>query len=162
LISFKVLIANSLNPFLLLGPSHTQFKPHCDLMSRLPVIQCMPCLATAIPSQVYESLRQAGDVPEETLEYFTQDGGDALVYELRFLAVENRSDPACYIANNQLDEHVNVPSLSVSTLDTIPTSKQHTAAPTSSLACAQRVFTIARMSFPPSSAHVAYRAITAA
>lgn len=60
----------------------------------------------ATAASVYESLRQAGDVPEETLEYFTQDGGDALVYELRFLAVENRSDPACYIANNQLDEHM--------------------------------------------------------
>lgn len=55
--------------------------------------------------QVYDSLKQM-EVEPDVIDYFTQEGGDELLYELRFLAAENRPNPATYIAEKQLDQRV--------------------------------------------------------
>ena len=42
-------------------------------------------------------------MPEASLAYFDADGAEGLLYELRFLAVEKRVEPAMYIVANNLD-----------------------------------------------------------
>jgi len=54
---------------------------------------------------VYDSLKQM-EVEPDVIDYFTQEGGDELLYELRFLAAENRPNPATYIAEKQLDQRM--------------------------------------------------------
>ena len=42
-------------------------------------------------------------MPEAALAYFDTDGAESLLYELRFLAVDKRVEPAMYIVANNLD-----------------------------------------------------------
>lgn len=58
------------------------------------------------PLQVYDSLKQAAGMPEGVLEHFSQEGGQHLLYELRFLPVTKRAAPAIYLAENGLDQRV--------------------------------------------------------
>jgi hypothetical protein len=55
---------------------------------------------------VYESLKASGELPPATLQYFDAEGAEYLLYELRFLAVEKRVEPAMYIVANNLDVKV--------------------------------------------------------
>lgn len=57
---------------------------------------------------MYDSLKQAPTVPDEVLDYFSNEGGESLLYELRFLPVEKRTPPALYIAANGLDTRVRI------------------------------------------------------
>ena len=54
-------------------------------------------------SQVYDSLKDSGEMPEASLAYFDAEGAESLLYELRFLAVDKRVEPAMYIVANNLD-----------------------------------------------------------
>lgn len=56
--------------------------------------------------QVYDSLKQGAGVAEEVLDHFSRQGGQHLLYELRFLSVQRRAAPAMYIAENGLDQRV--------------------------------------------------------
>jgi hypothetical protein len=55
---------------------------------------------------VYDSLKQSAGMPEEVLEYFSQQGGQHLLYELRFLPVAKRAAPAIYMAESGSDQRV--------------------------------------------------------
>ena len=55
---------------------------------------------------MYDSLKASGELPEETLAHFDTDGAEDLLYELRFLGVEKRVEPARYIVANNLDVKV--------------------------------------------------------
>ncbi len=55
---------------------------------------------------MYESLKASGELPPATLQYFDAEGAEYLLYELRFLAVEKRVEPAMYIVANNLDVKV--------------------------------------------------------
>lgn len=59
-----------------------------------------------VPVQVYDSLKQSPVVPDEVLDHYSNDGGESLLYELRFLPVDKRTPPALYIAENGLDTRV--------------------------------------------------------
>jgi hypothetical protein len=48
-------------------------------------------------------------MPAEVLEYFSQEGGQHLLYELRFLPVNKRAAPAIYMAENGSDQRVRRP-----------------------------------------------------
>jgi hypothetical protein len=56
--------------------------------------------------QVYDSLKQSAGMPEEVLEFFSQEGGQHRLYELRFLPVSKRAAPALYMAENNVDQRV--------------------------------------------------------
>ena len=77
---------------------------------QIPVIQNMQALREGhvdrLVRQVYESLKASGELPEATLAYFDADGAEHLLYELRFLAVDKRVEPAMYIVANALDVKV--------------------------------------------------------
>ena len=45
-------------------------------------------------------------MPEEVLEFFSQEGGQHRLYELRFLPVSKRAAPALYMAENNVDQRV--------------------------------------------------------
>lgn len=62
-------------------------------------------ICTWLP-QVYDSLKQAAGMPEEVLEFFSQEGGQHRLYELRFLPVSKRAAPALYMAENNIDQRV--------------------------------------------------------
>jgi hypothetical protein len=53
---------------------------------------------------VYDSLKQSAGMPEEVLEFFSQEGGQHRLYELRFLPVSKRAAPALYMAENNVDQ----------------------------------------------------------
>lgn len=53
--------------------------------------------------QVYESLARSGEVPEEELAYFDAEGGEDLLYSLRFLAIDKRPPIARFIVERQMD-----------------------------------------------------------
>lgn len=57
-----------------------------------------------VSASVYDSLKQSPEVPDEVVDYFGSEGGEYLLYELRFLSVQQRVAPAVYIAENQLDQ----------------------------------------------------------
>ncbi len=59
---------------------------------------------------MFDSLKRGGEVSDEILDYYSREGGDGLLYELRFLSVEQRVDPAVYIAVNDLDQRVIAPA----------------------------------------------------
>lgn len=59
--------------------------------------------------QVYESLKTSDEVSEETLSFFDSEGAEYLLYEMRFLAVTKRVEPAKYIVANNLDARVRLP-----------------------------------------------------
>ncbi len=56
--------------------------------------------------QVYDSLKQAAGMPEDVLDFFSQEGGQHRLYELRFLPVSKRAAPALYMAENNVDQRV--------------------------------------------------------
>ena len=60
--------------------------------------------------QVYDSLKQSAGMPEEVLDFFSQEGGQHRLYELRFLPVSKRAAPALYMAENNLDQRVRLVS----------------------------------------------------
>lgn len=59
---------------------------------------------------MYDSLQQT-NVPQQFLEYFSQEGGENLLYELRFLPVNARAPPAIYMAENGFDQRVREPAI---------------------------------------------------
>ena len=55
-------------------------------------------------SIVYKSLEKSGEMSEQSLAYFDQEGGERLLHELRFLSVEQRVSTASYIVEQQMDD----------------------------------------------------------
>ncbi len=55
-------------------------------------------------SLVYKSLKKSGEMSEQSLAYFDQEGGERLLHELRFLSVEQRVAAAIYIVEQQMDD----------------------------------------------------------
>ncbi len=55
-------------------------------------------------SIVYKSLKKSGEMSEQSLAYFDQEGGERLLHELRFLSVEQRVAAAIYIVEQQMDD----------------------------------------------------------
>ena len=53
--------------------------------------------------QVYESLACSGEVPEGELAFFDAEGGEDLLYGLRYLAIEKRPPIARFIVERQMD-----------------------------------------------------------
>jgi hypothetical protein len=53
-------------------------------------------------SQIYDSLK-AGGAPPSVLEYYDRDGGECLLYELRFLSIQQRLSAAEYMARQELE-----------------------------------------------------------
>lgn len=56
--------------------------------------------------QVYESVKRSGEMDEAMLAYFDVEGGEALLYELRFLSIRQRTQAAIYIVTNDLSAQV--------------------------------------------------------
>ena len=59
-----------------------------------------------VVQQVYQSLKKSGECSPITIKYFDVEGGDLLLYELRFLSAELRASAAKYIADGQLEPQV--------------------------------------------------------
>ena len=53
-------------------------------------------------AQIYDSLK-AGGAPQPVLAHYDRDGGESLLYELRFLSMQQRLAAAEYIAQRQLE-----------------------------------------------------------
>lgn len=53
--------------------------------------------------QVYESLARSGEVPAEELAYFDAEGGEELLYGMRFLAIDKRPAIARFLVVRQMD-----------------------------------------------------------
>lgn len=69
------------------------------------IIYC--CCCTAAPCcQVYESVRKSGELPPNLLAHFDGEGGESLLYELRFLSIRQRVQAARYIAEEDLTAQV--------------------------------------------------------
>lgn len=58
------------------------------------------------PCQVYESVKKGGELSPAEMEIFDSEGGEYLLYELRFLSIKQRSQAAKYIAQNELSPQV--------------------------------------------------------
>jgi hypothetical protein len=72
-----------------------------------PCAQPVKCIIHLVwLPQVYDSLKQSAGMPEEVLEFFSQEGGQHRLYELRFLPVSKRAAPALYMAENNVDQRV--------------------------------------------------------
>ena len=52
---------------------------------------------------MYESLARSGEVPAGELAYFDAEGGEELLYGLRFLAIEKRPPIARFLVERQMD-----------------------------------------------------------
>lgn len=60
-------------------------------------------------SQVYESLARSGEVPLEELAYFDPEGGEDLLYGMRFLPIAARPPIARFIVKRKMDGPVRPP-----------------------------------------------------
>ncbi|KAK9839810.1 hypothetical protein WJX81_003436 [Elliptochloris bilobata] len=57
----------------------------------------------AVSEQVYESLARSGEVPPDEMAYFDPEGGEDLLYGLRFLPIDKRPAIARFIVERQMD-----------------------------------------------------------
>ena len=55
---------------------------------------------------MYESIKKSGELSEAELAHFDGEGGDDLLYELRFLSIKQRTQAAGYIVENDLTPQV--------------------------------------------------------
>ena len=77
---------------------------------------CFPLYSTSVlirgGLQVYESLARSGEVPPEELAYFDPEGGEDLLYGMRFLPIAARPPIARFIVERKMDGPVRPPSCS--------------------------------------------------
>ena len=52
---------------------------------------------------MYESLARSGEVPAEELAFFDAEGGEEVLYGLRFLAIDKRPPIARFMVERQMD-----------------------------------------------------------
>jgi hypothetical protein len=55
-------------------------------------------------ASIYDALKASGKVDPDVMAYFDTSGAEALLHELRYLSLRQRTAAVAYIAENQLDE----------------------------------------------------------
>jgi len=87
------------------GPSTASAQAHAQRSLQRP--KAFGCHVrerrTPAAAQVYESLARSGEVSEQELAYFDPEGGEDLLYGLRFLAIAQRPALARYMVAERMD-----------------------------------------------------------